>query len=159
LADDGLDTQGSPFFEVLLDTRMLVGEVQLHLGSRTEQSGAERFLGGLAHLAGEDHRHLGGPSDANVVGHERLEEAAGASGVVEDDGAADFDLAHGQLPPVAGSAISLGQRGGDAVDPTVEEAVHLRRVQPVTDGLQPGRRAAGGEPVGQLAEGDPRLEG
>ena len=55
LVDDGLDSQRPPFFEVLLDARMLVAEVHLHLGARREQPGDEGLFGGGANLAGEHH--------------------------------------------------------------------------------------------------------
>ena len=50
--DDGLDTQRSPFFEVLLDPAVLVGEVHLDLGAGTEDSGLRKVSGSCASLGG-----------------------------------------------------------------------------------------------------------
>jgi len=48
--DDGLDTKGSPFLEVLLDAAVLVGEVHLDFGAGAEHAGsglAARFCASL----------------------------------------------------------------------------------------------------------------
>jgi hypothetical protein len=54
--------------------------------------------------------HLLGAADADVVGDERLEEAARPARVVEDHRGGHFDLAHRQLPqyPPARSAAVNG---------------------------------------------------
>ena len=97
---------------------------------------------------------LFGPADADVVGHERLEEAPGPAGVVEDEGAGDLDLAHRQLPEVAGPPVLVGERGRDDRRPAVEEALDVVGAEPVADRLQSARVLTGGEAVGQLAEGE-----
>ncbi len=53
-----------------------------------------------------------GAAHVEVVGNKGLEEAAGMAGGVEHDRAGGFDLAHGELPPVAGHLIRAGQRRG-----------------------------------------------
>lgn len=84
LVDDGLDPQRPPFLQVLLDPAVLVAELQAHLGAGAEDPRAEDAGSGASHLPGEHGRHLVGPTDADVVGHQRLEESAGPAGVVED---------------------------------------------------------------------------
>jgi hypothetical protein len=69
---------------------------------------------------------------------------------VEHDRAADLDLAHGQLPPVAPRTVGAGQRSGDPGHPAVEEALDLGWTEPVADRLEPLGLIAGGEPVGQF---------
>ncbi|HTX00814.1 MAG TPA: hypothetical protein VMD59_18680, partial [Acidimicrobiales bacterium] len=55
LVDDGLDAKRPPFFQVLLDAGMLVGEVEVNLGARREDPGAERSCAGAsAPVAAED---------------------------------------------------------------------------------------------------------
>ena len=85
----------------------------MHLGARGEDPGPEGLLGGRGTWRCEDHGHLLGAADADVVGDERLEEAPGPARVVEDQGARHLDLAHGELPEVAGRPVGLGERGGD----------------------------------------------
>ena len=105
----------------------------------------------VGHEHGPD---LVGAADADVVGHERLEEPAGPAGVVEDDGARHLDLAHGQLPPVPGVPVGGGERGRDDCRPAVEERLDVVGTETVADRLQRARVVTGGEPVGQLSEGD-----
>ena len=84
LVDDGLDAQRAAVFEVLLDAAVLVAKVDPDVGAGGEDAGAVAGLGRAAQRAGEDDRDLFGAADADVVGDERLEEAAGAAWVVED---------------------------------------------------------------------------
>ena len=159
LVDDGLDPHGPAVFEVLLDARVLEDHVHLDLGARREYAGAVEALGAVRALGvrpGGEHRgHLLRAADADVVGDQRLEETAGPARVVEDQCPRDFDLAHRQLPPVAGGPVSAGERGRDDRRPPAGERLHISRPQTITDGLQAGRVVAGSEPVGQLGEGDP----
>ena len=127
----------------------LVAEVDADVAAGGEDPCCERALVGLAQLAGEDHRDLFGAADGDVVGDQRFEEAAGAAWVVEDQRAADLDLARGELPPVAGRAIGGGQRGRDARDPAIEERLDVTGGEAVADRLQPLRLGAGRKPVRQ----------
>src|ERR1019366_4620863 len=101
----GLDPEGTAFLQVLLDPRMLVERVDGHLGSPGHHPGGELALGVAADPARKDELDLVGSSDVEVVGDRRLEEGAGPAGGVEDAGAAEFDLAHGELPPKSGQSI------------------------------------------------------
>ena len=76
-------------------------------------------------------------------------------GSVEHEGAGDLDLAHGDLPPVPGRLISRAEGQREAVQPPLGEHLDGAGLQPVADHLQRDRVLAGGEPVGQLGEGDP----
>ncbi len=73
---------------------------------------------------------------------------------VEHEGVGHLDLAHGQLPPVAGGAIRGRERGRDHRGPPVEECLHVGGPEPVTDRLQRRRVLTGGEPVGQRGVAD-----
>jgi hypothetical protein len=77
--------------------------------------------------------------------------------MVEDDRAADLDLAHGQLPPVASRAVGVGEGSWDLGHPAVEKALDLGWAEPVAERLQPLGLVAGGEPVGQLSDGQTGL--
>jgi hypothetical protein len=55
---------------------------------------------------------LGEPAKVEVVGDQRLEEAAGVAGCVEHDGAGGLDLTHRALPPVAAIPICLTNGSG-----------------------------------------------
>ena len=113
------------------------------------------MMGRAAQPAGEHHRDLLGAADPDVVGHERLEEAARAARVVEHERAGRLDLAHGELPPVPDGAILGGQRCRDLGDPAVEERLHMLGAEGVADRLQPGGVRARREPVVQLGESKP----
>jgi len=66
-----------------------------------------------------------------------------------------IDSSH-QYPPARSASSSDKRQAGH---PPFEEDGDGPRAEPVTDGLQPGRVRAGGEPVGQGGEADPRLGG
>jgi hypothetical protein len=152
VVDDSLDTKGPPLFQVLRDAAVLVTEVHADVGAGREDPGSKDPGRVLADLAGEHSGDLVGSADADIVGHEGLEERPGPSGVVEDQGAADLGLAQRQLPPVAARLVFSGQGRGDDRHPSVEEPLHVARPEPVADGLEGGGVGAGREAVGQLGE-------
>ncbi|HXP13939.1 MAG TPA: hypothetical protein VN907_01350, partial [Actinomycetes bacterium] len=133
---------------------MLVEEVDGDLHAAGDDLGGETASGVFADAAAEDELDLVGAAKIEVVGHQRLKERPGLAGGVQDQGAGHLNLTHRQLPPVAGGLVGQPQRGGDAGQPAVEEALEVGRAQPVADRLQGGRVVAAGEPVGQLGEGD-----
>ena len=99
--DDGLDPHRPPVLQVLLDPRVLVEHVdQDPAVVAAVDRGAEDALGVAADLAGEDDLHVVRAADVQIVGDQRLEEAAGMARCVEDDGAGDLHLPHRGLPPV-----------------------------------------------------------
>lgn len=148
-----------PSFKFLLDPAVLEGELELHLGASPEDAAPEDPRCALGDAAGEHGGDLVRSADADVVGHQRLEEAAGPAGIVEDQRAGRLDLAHRQLPPVAGLPVSGGERDGDGGDPAVEEAVHHPGPEAVADGLEPLRLVAGSKAVGECPKADPGLGG
>ena len=105
-----------------------------------------------APFAPEDGADLLGTADADVVCYQGLEEAPGPAGVVEDQGAGDFHLAHGELPEVPRRFVFSGERRRHHRGPAVEKALHVSRPEAVANGLEAGRLGAGGKAVGQLAE-------
>ena len=107
----------------------------------------------------EDQLDLLGAADVEVVGDEGLEEPAGVPRRGEHEGPRDLDLAHRQLPPVAGRLVGRGQRHRQDREPAIGELGDLDRAEPVADGLQTGGVVGGGEPVGQLGEPDPDTGG
>src|ERR1039458_3246138 len=135
---------------------MLVERVDGDLGATGHHPGGELALGVAADASGKDELDLIRTTDVEVVGDRRLEEGADPAGSVEDDGAADFDLAHGEFPPESGQSIGCPKWGGDDRHPAFEEGVNLVRAEAITDGLESGRVAARGEPVGKRAEVETR---
>jgi len=83
----------------------------------------------------------------------RASKNPGPAGVVEDDGPADLDLVHGELPEVASAFVVRGERRRDDRGPAVEEALYVSRPETVADGLEGTRLGARGKAVGELAEG------
>jgi hypothetical protein len=76
--DDGFDAHRPAVFEVLLDPRVLVEDVDDHALVVAPVDGGSEGAGGVAaDLAAEDDLHVGGPAKVEVVGDERFEEAAG----------------------------------------------------------------------------------
>jgi hypothetical protein len=120
--------------------------------------GAEDARGVAADVAAEDDLHVSGAADVQVAGDQCLEEAAGAAGRVEDDGAGHLDLPHRALPPVPGVLVCLPERHREAGQPPLGEDLDGAGLQPVADRLQAGRVVAGGEPAGQGGEPDAGLD-
>ncbi len=118
----------------------------------------EKALRDFADLPVEDDLHVVGPADVEVVCGQRFEECAGMPRGGEGDGLGDLDLAHGDVPPVAGIAVGAGERERQACPPAIGEHPDLAGAEPITDLLQRGRIVAGGEPVGQFFERQGRLE-
>ena len=77
--DDGLDPHGAAVLEVLLDPRMLAGQVEHDAAGVGTDGGpvdrsAEGARGVAADAAGEDNLHVGRAADVKVVADQRLEE-------------------------------------------------------------------------------------
>src|SRR6266566_3207966 len=116
--DDGLDPHRLPVFEVLLDPRVFVEDVDDDAAVvAAVDGGAEGSPGVAADPPAEDDLNVVWAADVKVVGHQRLEEAAGMAGGVEHDRAGDFHLAHRDLPPVPGPLIGRAKRQGEPVQP------------------------------------------
>ena len=147
--DDRLDPERAAVLEVLLDARVLVAEVDPDLGAGGEDPGLVAMLGRSPQLTGEDHRDLFGAADPDVVLNERFEEAAGAARVVEHERAGRLDLAHRELPPVAGGTILDRERRWDVGDPAIEERLHVLGAEGVAYRLQLLGLITGREPVRQ----------
>lgn len=149
VVDDRLDADGLAFLQVLLDAALLVVEVDLDVGADAENAGPKDAGSVLANLAGEDGGHFVGAADADVVGDQGLEERACPAGVVEDKGAGDLDLAHGELPPVTSFVIGLGKGCWDDGEPAVEERLDILGSEVIADRLEAFGLLTGGEAVGQ----------
>jgi hypothetical protein len=81
--DDGLDTQGPPFFQILLDPAVLVAKIHPDLGPCTEDPGGEGLgRGPAATVAPKDGMDLVGSADADVVLDQGLEEPSGPARIV-----------------------------------------------------------------------------
>jgi hypothetical protein len=150
---DGLDTERSTFFEVLLDSRVFVEDVDDDVHAACDDLGRKRAVGVGSDLATEGQLHLVGATQVEVVGDECLEEAPGTPWCVDHQSARGFDLAYREFPPVASLMIGGIQRRGDDRYPAIEEGLEVIRPEPIPDRLQPGRIGARGEAVGQLGEG------
>lgn len=111
IAEGTLRTQAPAFFEVLLQIKVLVLDVQagdvLPLGSR----GCEKRAGrGLRHPAVEDQLQAIRPAQVQIVAHHLFEEFAPSLRAVKDLSQAHFHLPDRQLPVVAGFTIRGAQR-------------------------------------------------
>jgi hypothetical protein len=152
VVDDGLDAQRPPVLQILFDARVPVEGVDVDLGAVGDDVGLELPAGfGAAALAAfEDQLDQFRAADVEVVGDQGLEEPAGPPRRVEHQGARGLDLAHRQLPPIAGGTVVVGERQRQARPPAFGEHLDRARAEPVADRLQRSRISAGGEPVGQL---------
>ena len=136
---------------------MLVEGVHGHLGAAGDDLGLELAAGATltaADLPVEDDLDGVRAAEIEVVGDQRLEEAAGVAGLGEHQRAGHLDLRHRQLPPVAGVVVGRGQRQRQPSQPAVEEHVDRARPETVADRLQRGGIVGVGEPVGQFGEPD-----
>jgi hypothetical protein len=156
VVDDGLDPQGPAVFEVGLDAGVPVEGVDDDAVVVAVDRGAEDALGGAADLPVEDDLHVVRPADVEVVRGQGLEERPGMAGGGEGDGLGDLDLAHRDVPPVAGFAVGAGERQRQPRLPAFGEHPDLAGAEPVADLLQLGRILAGSEPVRQFFEGQAR---
>src|ERR1700730_15651664 len=110
---------------------MLVKDVDDDVYTTRDDLGRERAVGVRADLTTEGQLHLVRAAQVEVVGNERLEEAAGTPRCVEHQGARGFDLAHRELPPVAGLLIGGIQGRGYAGHPAIEEGLQVSRAEPI----------------------------
>jgi hypothetical protein len=152
VVDDGLDPQGPAVFEVGLDAGVPVEGVDDHAVVVPVDGGAEHALGDAADLPVEDDLHVVWAADVEVVGGQGLEERPGMAGGGEGDGLGDLDLPHGDVPPVAGLAVGVGERQRQPCPPAFGEHPDLAGAEPVADLLQRGRVLTGSEPVRQVLE-------
>src|SRR5206468_6701277 len=84
--DDGLDPQGAAVFQILLDAGVLVEGVDGDLGAAGDDLGLELAAGGAltaADLAVEDDLDGVRTAEVEVVGDQRLKEAARIAGLGE----------------------------------------------------------------------------
>src|SRR3954449_6338820 len=88
--DDGLDPQRAAVLEVLLDPGVFVERVHRDVHPAGDDLGLEHpgggALGAVADLSAEDDLDGVGAAQVEVVPDQRLEEAAGVPGGVEDQG-------------------------------------------------------------------------
>ena len=110
VVDDGLDAQRSPLLEVLLHPAMPVEGVDGHVNTAGDDPGSEDAGRRRQDPPAEDQFDLVRPTHIQVVGDQRVEEQPAVGGPVEHQRAGDLDLAHRQVPPVAGLAVRRGQR-------------------------------------------------
>ena len=146
--DDGLDPHRPAVFEVLLDPRVLVEQVEhdaagVRADDRPVDGGAEDAGGVAADAAVEDDLDVGGAADVEVVGDQGLEERPGPAGAsntrVRETSTWRMEISHQY--PARWSARAEGQR--EPVQPPLGEHLDGARLQPVADRLQRGRILAG----------------
>jgi hypothetical protein len=76
VVDRRFRSQGAAFFEVLLDLRGAIVDLDRRLHAAVEDLGVEPARGLSAHAAAEDDRGLVGPSEGELVGDRCLEPGA-----------------------------------------------------------------------------------
>jgi hypothetical protein len=108
VVDDGLHARRPAVLEVGLDTRMPVERVQHDAVGVAVDRSAEDTFRGRAHLPVEDDLPVVRAAQIEVVGGEGFEERTGMPWGGEGDGLGDLDLAHRDIPPVAGIAVGAG---------------------------------------------------
>src|SRR5690349_23609462 len=105
VVDHGLDPECPPALEVGLHPGMPEVRVEGDLVAAAQQPGPGPVRGWGADPAAEHNLHLLRAADVQVVGAQRLEEPTSMPRRGEHDGARDLDLAHGDVPPVAGGPV------------------------------------------------------
>src|SRR5438105_3452683 len=98
---DGLDAQGASLLQILLNSRVLVEDVDDDVHTARDDLGRKLTLGVGVDPSAEDQLDFVRTAQVEVVGNERFEKTAGSTWRVEDQRAGGFDLTHRELPPVA----------------------------------------------------------
>src|SRR5262249_16165240 len=101
-------------FNLLLDTRTLVVDVQGGNDTLSDDPGAETARRARVHASAEDQLHLAWPTDVEVFTNDLLEEQSACGWPVEHLGQRKFRLQNRDLVPVSGVAIGggVGMGGG-----------------------------------------------
>jgi hypothetical protein len=159
VVDNGLHSQRAVLLQVDLDPRVLEGQVHRDLVAAVQQPGGEGPRGLAGDPGGEDDLHMLRAAQVDVAGQQLLKDGPDPARVVEDQGAGDFDLPHGQLLPAVVVPVGTGQRQREAVHPGLEEHPQCPGLDQVAQLVQPGRIRGGGEPVGQRRHRDALGEG
>ncbi len=139
----------------MLDVAALVLDVQARHDSVRDDARVKTPRRGPGDAAPEEQLHAIRPPQVQVVADDLFEELPPPQGAIEDLGAADLDLQHGQLIAEPRRLILRRQGQGQLGQPSAEEALDVGRAQPVADRLQRGRIRATQEPIVQGDTRDP----
>ncbi len=148
IVDGGFSTQGAVAFPVLLDG----GPPVFYVDRWVDARGEDPCLEGAFSLPAwdalvEEHLHLFGSPQVELVADHLLKELPSMERAVEDIGATHLHLEDGQLVGIARCAVVLGERAGEAVDPLVEVALNVGRAEPVRRLLESDRIIYGGKAI------------
>ena len=105
-----LGPQRAALFEVLLDLRGAVVDLDRRLDTAVEDLGVEPARGLAVHAPAEDDRGLVGPSERELVGDRRLKPGAPGGRPIEHAGVGDLQLPERERVPVPTMAILRRER-------------------------------------------------
>jgi hypothetical protein len=157
IIDDGFGTQCLAFFEVLLDQRLLVLNVQVGVDPSFNHSRPKPARSTANNLAVEHQLHSIRAAQVQVLFDHGFKELPATGGIVKDLGTADFHLPDRKTMPVTGLPVCGGQGQGQPCLPLVEESLDLFGSQLVAEHLQLLRVLAGEKAVVQRLEVNPNL--
>jgi len=124
IVDRQLAPQAVPFFEVLLQMRMFVLDVETRLdpvGDDARPIAKGRGRRPAREATGKEQAHPIGPAQVEVVTNDRFEEVATLRGTVKDLRETDFELTQGDTVFVAGGPVLGAQRPRQTMRPPVKK--------------------------------------
>jgi hypothetical protein len=154
VVDGRLGSERAALFEILLDLRGAVVDLDRRFDPAVEDLGVKPAGGPTGHAPAEDHGGLVRPSERELIGERLLEPRAGGGGLVEHAGVGDLKLAERELIAVSAGAILVGERGRERRDPAIEERAHVRGLKALADLGQRCLIGARSEPVVQRRKRD-----
>src|SRR3990170_4006075 len=157
VVEDHFSTQGATVFQVLFEGTVFVTNTDDRLNTFPQHPGVELAGSCFSHLTLEDQADPVRTAQVEIIPDQGFDQSPALFGVLEDLGAADFQLPDTQLVGITGRSLLLRQRPGKLFDPAVEKCLDLLGVQLVTNDLQTLRVLAGQKTVIQGCEADALL--
>ena len=159
VVDRGFRAEGALLFEVLLDVRGLVLDVQTGLDAIGDDAGAVAPRRGRRPprdaMRKQQADPVGSP-EVQILANDRFEEVAALHGTGKHLREADLHLLQREPVGVAGGAIGRGQRRRQPRRPAIEERLHVGRPELIADRLQTRRRRHSEKAVVETVKGDVR---
>ena len=155
VVDRGLGAKPSVLLVVLLDTRVLVVDVQRGHDAMGDDAGPKRTGSGLGDPAGEDHLDPVRTAEIEILADDLFEEDSPRNRSVQDLGQRKLGLEDRDGVPETGATILWRERMRKQTEPLAQKAVDLPRCKTIADALHPPRLFAGQDSVVQCFVANP----
>jgi hypothetical protein len=125
VVDGRFGPQRAALFEVLLDLRGAVVDLDRGLHAAGDDLGVKPAGGAAGDAAAEHDRDLIGASECQLIGERALEPRAARGWPVEHARVGDLELPERELIPIPTSAVLRGERRRQPRLPAIEERAHV----------------------------------